>query len=112
MQALPELNPETFSQFIDKVNEDHDVKLGIIQGVQTSGFAHVLEQHFALSEFQRSQVKAVGSGSKGTATWDQLLTLALTTNGKITFSQKGNGAPELQAFVRSVEVDIHIECEA
>lgn len=110
--ALSDLNPQTFQDFMGRVQADPALRVEVIRGIADVGFIAVLKQHFTLSASQQKQLDPLAGGGGPAKHWDQLLTMALNTGGDITLvhGETRQFDLELHADILGAHIDVSIHC--
>ncbi|MEU4496972.1 hypothetical protein AB0F96_26900 [Streptomyces sp. NPDC023998] len=112
--VIPDLAEATLSDFVARLRQDADLKLSVVKGIKATGFLSVLDQFFKISAEQRRRLEGVSGGPAGSSPWDEILVLAVLSDGDITMRQTGAAEVTLQATTTgqglSVGVSVGVEC--
>lgn len=109
--VIPDLTEEALKDFVARLRQDADLKLSVVKGIKATGFLSVIDQFFKITAEQRRRLESVSGGAAGSTPWDEILVLAVLSDGDITMHQTGAAEVTLQTTQGlSGGVSAHVEC--
>ncbi|MET8212507.1 hypothetical protein ABZT51_42340 [Streptomyces sp. NPDC005373] len=104
----PPLTKAYWTAFMSEIHKNAELRLKVIQGIQSSGFYHTLTDHFTLSDVQDELMSAVANGPGGSV-WNMLLSQSLLTGGTVTLGSTEQGT-NITAEYSGTSLDVFASC--